>query len=442
MHLSVPKNNTVQIIEKTEISPLVDKCVIKVCYVGEQPNRNRTVITEDVAREMGRKLPGSPIVGFFNDTTNDFEGHNRDIKIGNGEFKIIDTTKPYGFVPTDATVWFETFNDEGVEHKYLCTEGILWTKAYEEASRILTQGNNQSMEINAETEKGFWTNELKTGDRIFIYNEALIEKLCILGENVEPCFEGAQIKEHFSLAADEFEKFKTSMFELINKLENAVQGGLKNPMDNENQVLTPEEDLESEVVIDPVEEPIDSAADPVEEPAADPVEDPVENPEEDAEAEQETEEDPTPAEDQEENPSPAYNLNDVVEYQELLNQYNELNEKFNNLNTELNDLQGKYAALVEFKADIEAKEKTALIESFYMLSEEDKKDVIEHQNEYSLEDIKAKLAIICFDKKVSFIKEGEERDDPSSPTTFSLNNTDISEDEAPAWIKAVRENQK
>jgi len=91
---------------------------------------------------MGRKLPGSPIVGFFNEATNDFEGHNREIKIGNGELKVIDTTKPYGFVPTDAKVWFEIFNDEGVDHKYLCTEGILWTKAYEEASRILTQGKN------------------------------------------------------------------------------------------------------------------------------------------------------------------------------------------------------------------------------------------------------------------------------------------------------------
>ena len=111
----------------------------------------------------------------------------------------------------------------------------------------------QNYEINAETEKGFWTNEIKTGDRIFIYNEALIEKLCILGENVEPCFEGAQIKEHFSLAAEDFEKFKTSMFELINKLENAIQGGLKNPMENEEKVLTPEEVLEP---IDPVEEPV------------------------------------------------------------------------------------------------------------------------------------------------------------------------------------------
>jgi hypothetical protein len=39
--------------------------------------------------------------------------------------------------------------------------------------------------------EGFWANSENSNGRIFIYNEALIEKLCILGQNVEPCFEGA-----------------------------------------------------------------------------------------------------------------------------------------------------------------------------------------------------------------------------------------------------------
>ena len=69
MNISVPRDNAIEIVERTEVSPLVDKCVIKVCYVGEQPNRNHTVITKDVATEMGRKILGSPIVGFYNEQT-------------------------------------------------------------------------------------------------------------------------------------------------------------------------------------------------------------------------------------------------------------------------------------------------------------------------------------------------------------------------------------
>ena len=78
-----------------------------------------------------------------------------------------------------------------------------------------------------------------------------------------------------------------------------------------------------------------------------------------------------------------------------------------------------------------------------MLSEEDKKDVVEHINDYSLDDIKAKLAIICFEKKVSFIKEGEEEEKSTPATTFSLEQAaHASDDNAPAWVKAVRANQK
>lgn len=70
-----------------------------------------------------------------------------------------------------------------------------------------------------------------------------------------------------------------------------------------------------------------------------------------------------------------------------------------------------------------------------MLSDEDKKDVVDHINEYSLEDIEAKLSIICVRNKVNFNLESEE----SNPTsTFNLNSAIDEDDDAPAWIKAVR----
>jgi hypothetical protein len=47
-----------------------------------------------------------------------------------------------------------------------------------------------------------------------------------------------------------------------------------------------------------------------------------------------------------------------------------------------------------------------------MLTDEDKKDVIENKSKYSLEETKSKLAVICFDKKVNFnldeVSENEE----------------------------------
>jgi hypothetical protein len=69
-----------------------------------------------------------------------------------------------------------------------------------------------------------------------------------------------------------------------------------------------------------------------------------------------------------------------------------------------------------------------------MLSDEDKKDVVENIDSYSLDDIEGKLSIICVRNKVNFNLEDEKE---AAQGMFSLNNLD--DDGAPAWIKAVRE---
>ena len=144
-HTSIKLETPCEFINITPVNPLISKCQIKVCYVGDTPNRNGSVITKEVARQMANSLPGSPIVGYYNDATGDFEEHNRVIDISNGQFKIQDTTKPYGFVDLGARAWFQKFNDDGVEHEYLMTEGYIWTGQYPECQRIIDQGNNQSM---------------------------------------------------------------------------------------------------------------------------------------------------------------------------------------------------------------------------------------------------------------------------------------------------------
>ena len=79
----------------------------------------------------------------------------------------------------------------------------------------------------------------------------------------------------------------------------------------------------------------------------------------------------------------------------------------------------------------------AMIASFSMLSEEDKFDVITNIDNYSLNDIEAKLAVICVRKKVSFGVENESTNQEPI-TTYNLNNTSVEEDTVPDWVKAVR----
>lgn len=424
LHISIPIANTLEFINATEISPLISKCQVKVCYVGQNPNRNGTVITKKVATEMGRKLPGSPVVGYFNQATNDFEGHNKEISLrGGGNIEVLDTTKPYGFVPTDAKVWFQKFDDEGVEREYLVTECYIWTSAYPESQRLFEHGNNQSMELNKETQKGFWAKDNNSGSRFFIYNEALIEKLCILGESVEPCFEGAQFKTEFSL--ENMEELRTTMFSMLNELQKTLnKGGSHETMDENKKTLGTPEDPNFEAKKQPEDE---NKKNPGGNPA------PEDNKPKDG--------DNKPADNNKEEPKKKYNLDEVTEYTELLGKYETLQGEFETLKQEKSDLETEVTSLREFKLTADRKEKQSMIDGFYMLSDDDKKDVVEHIDTYSLDDIEAKLSIICVRNKVNFnLNNNNEQDDNQPKGLFNLENP--ADDNVPEWIKAVRETAK
>ena len=77
-------------------------------------------------------------------------------------------------------------------------------------------------------------------------------------------------------------------------------------------------------------------------------------------------------------------------------------EEFEAMESELSSLRAEVEELREFKLGIENQQKDALINSYHMLSDEDKADVIEHKSEYSLEEIESKLAVIYVHKNVDF----------------------------------------
>jgi len=76
-----------------------------------------------------------------------------------------------------------------------------------------------------------------------------------------------------------------------------------------------------------------------------------------------------------------------------------------------------------------------------MLSDEDKKDVIANKDKYTLDEIKSKLAVICFDKKINFTLSKEEQSEPTEAvTTYILNdNENNSQSE---WVRAVKKHEK
>lgn len=131
-----------------------------------------------------------------------------------------------------------------------------------------------------------------------------------------------------------------------------------------------------------------------------------------------------------------YNLEEVTEYSELMSTYSALQNDYEALKATVESLQNENANLVEFKKGIDRQAKQEMIKSFYMLSDEDKSDVIKNIDTYSLDDIEAKLSVICVRNKVSFALE-QEKDGFTLGVDGFENNSNL-----PAWVKAVSQTQK
>lgn len=171
--------------------------------------------------------------------------------------------------------------------------------------------------------------------------------------------------------------------------------------------------------------------------------------EEDNKEDPESEEKDPEDEDEKKKKKDKYNLEEVVEYQELLEKYSALESKIEELNVELENLKTVNNSLTEekeslteqlntlneFKLKIDREKKQELIDSFYMLSDDLKKDCVDNIDTYSLDDIEAKLSVICVRNKVSFdLDKPEEKKE----VVFNLDSVDDSYDDIPAWVQRVQ----
>lgn len=490
MHTSVRLESPIEFLNITPYNPLISRCEIKVCYVGDQANRNKSIITKAVATEMANSLPGSPIVGYWDEETKDFVSHSKILEVKDGQLVLKDMTKPIGFVDLNAKVWFAKYLDDGQdEHEYLMTEGWLWTGRFPEVQRIIEQGNNQSMELDEKNLNAFWSKDNNGKPEFFIINEAIIKGLCVLGENNEPCFEGAKITAptiQFSFD----EGFKEQLFSMMNELTKLLNKEEQRVLTrysvtigdalwtalyeytenldcaydivgvyedgeqkfavlkaddkysridfsiNEDNTYTIGAELVAFDSYEPDAEPqfaAEAIAEYVAQKKGKKEEEDTEENEDTTKKENTSEEEEEEKEEDKKKKKKEYSLEEIPEYVELRDAFNTLKTQYDALEVNYNNMKTSVADLTQFKNTVLKKEKQEMINSFYMLSDEDKKDVIDHIDEYSKDEIEAKLSIICVRNRVSF----EEENKPNNPTTYSFNDIDNKENTVPAWVKSV-----
>lgn len=204
--------------EMTQESNNLSRARMRVFYLGA--NRNGSFITDDFAKQMINSVYGQPIVGHYDSSLEDFTDH-----------ATKEETKPYGFVPMDLNfAWEDHTDDDGVSKKYACFDVLLWTDREENAKKIL--GNPQSMELNPKTVSGAW--KVINGDHVFEYEKGNLWGFCVLGKNIEPCFEGSQffaLESDFKLFFEDMREFTLSQFAI--ERDKVAQGGIK---DLENKI--------------------------------------------------------------------------------------------------------------------------------------------------------------------------------------------------------------
>lgn len=139
-------------------------------------NRNGTYITDEFAEKLLSTIAYAPVKGIFE--YDDYTDHG----IRRSEGRI------YGIVPENYNLTWEPHIDEdGIERTYACVDVIIFTALYKEANDIV--GKSQSMELYEPSLQ--YHKQIIEGQQYIVFDAGCFLGLQVLGDEVEPCFEGA-----------------------------------------------------------------------------------------------------------------------------------------------------------------------------------------------------------------------------------------------------------
>ena len=191
-----------------KFSDTISKGRCRVFYKGL--NRNGTYITPEFAEKLITSAPYTPIKGIYDDEGEDFTDHGKKRSEG----------RIYGIVPANPNFAWEWHTDaDGKQREYACFDVLYYTALYKEAGTIDSKA--ESMELYRETLKGEW--KFIEGKKVYVFTEGCFLGLQALGDDVEPCFEGASFytcdnESNIIALLEKYEK-RTDLF------QNHEQGG-------------------------------------------------------------------------------------------------------------------------------------------------------------------------------------------------------------------------
>ena len=393
----------------TQNSPMENSgftlCRARVFYTGL--NRNGSYIDKEFAESFIATAIGCPVVGLWDHEKRDFTDHTPS-----------DRKRAYGFIPEDPQFAWETSYDyDGVEREYASFNVVLWTKAFEEANDIIS--HPLSMEINPDTINGAFM--VIDGEYCFKFTSAEMLGICVLGYNVEPCFEGASF-----LSVDDMREFKR-LFKIDKQQAllsyNTINDKGDTSMEEKEKEMTPVEEFtqirdddlgESEVVEEVPAEPETST-------------DFTKEDEEESVVEEEVPEVFSKDEESEPNEDVEVFQNQITELEQM---NKNLNEKINELEDKISNLEKANFELIEYQNNKIKEEKERVIAEYTEILSEEEINGID-MTKFSVEDLNDKLAAMAYRKLANH-----------DSANFQLINTDLSheENDVDSIIRKYKEN--
>lgn len=369
--------------EIQEISPIISKARVRIFYTGL--NRNLTYITEEFAEKLLKTLPYTPVGGLWQQDEEDFSDHG-----GPGESNR-ERFQAFGVVPENPNVaWEDHMDEDGVLRRYACCDVYLWTARYKAAREIPKKA--QSMELYVNSIDGEWKRDGAV--EYFEFTDGVFFGLLALGDDVDPCFEGAAFYGLDQSAKEFFEELKnytlSAKSELIGGTEMEIEKIEETPVVEEQvEEVTSEEEVVTEEATEEVQE-VATEETEEEAPAAEEVTEATEETADDNAVENfENEE---VAEENKEETEEIKEVEEVVE--ETVEEASDIQAEYQAALQRIADLEAQVNELTTYKNDAERVKKTSLIEKYsILLGEEACANYTAKIDEYSFEDLKKEVSV-------------------------------------------------
>lgn len=165
-----------------------DYGILDIAYDGL--NRNGSKIDKAVFERCASTMYNCPIVCNYSREDDSIGGHDVDVvseQVGDSKVvRLVNATDPVGVVPESATYsWKNVEEEDGTTRNYLSVPVILWKR--QEAYRKIKRDKRvkHSMEISIK--------DYEVENGVMNVNDFEFTAFCLLGDDVEPCFESSAI---------------------------------------------------------------------------------------------------------------------------------------------------------------------------------------------------------------------------------------------------------